>query len=261
MNLKMNIYSNLYCESDDEEYEKQLLKEEEEKQKLRQEKLNQKEEKRRIKDNEKIKQNEIEYANSIKRTKVYTEIKLGFKVFNYVSEIKEDGYNIAKYLNLDGYLEQTVYFGTFYGLFSKDEYLDMVKNMEFFKNKDCPPIGCLEYIRDIQQNQISGCVINNLGINTRMVYEIYVILLLDTVCVRKTFNYYPHGRYLMEVFKESLEDKIKNPYRNITDFEQEYYDKYFELGKRYFSKRNNFKVLFRNYIKFIGKIMILYKRR
>jgi hypothetical protein len=204
---------------------------------------------------------EIEYANIIKRTKVYDKIKLGFDTFNYVSEIKEDNHNIAKYLSLDGYLEQTVYTGKFYGLFSENEYLDMIKNMELFKNKNYPPIGCLEYIRDIQQNQISGCVINNIGTNMRMVYEIYVILLLDTVCVRKAFNYYPHGRYLMEVFKETLEDKIKNPYGNIREFEQEYYDKYFELGKRYFARRNNFKVLFRNYIKFVGKLMILYKRR
>jgi hypothetical protein len=264
----MNIYSNLYYESDDEEYEKRMLKEEEEKRRINEEKRRINEEKRRIKDDkrrnkedEKIKQRETDYTNSIKRTKIYDKIKIGFKTFNYVSEIKEDKYNIAKYLNLDGYLEQTVYFGKFYGLFSKNEYLDMVKNMEFFKNKNCPPIGCLEYIRDIQQNQISDCVINNLGTNTRMVYEIYVILLLDTPCVRKAFNYYPHGKYLMKVFKESLEDKIKNPYKNIAEFEQEYYDKYFELGKRYFAKRNNFKVLFRNYIKFVGKLMILYKRR
>ena len=40
----------------------------------------------------------------------------------------------------------------------------------------------------------------------------------------------------------------------------EYYNKYFELGKRYFAKRNNFKVLFRNYVRFIGKLMIIWKK-
>uniref|UniRef100_A0A6C0E0B6 Uncharacterized protein n=1 Tax=viral metagenome TaxID=1070528 RepID=A0A6C0E0B6_9ZZZZ len=258
--LRMNRYSELYYESDDEEYEKRLLKEEEEKYKLKQEKYKLKEEKRKIKDDENIKQYEMFYANSIKRTKVYDKIKLGFSTFIYMSEIKEDYYNIARYLNLDSFLQQTVDVGELYGLFGKDEYLDMVKHMELFKNKHYFPLECFEYIRDIQQNQISGCVMNNLGTTKRMVYEIYVILLLDTACVRKAFDYYPHGRYLMDVFKESLEDKIKNPYKNITDFEHKYYNKYFELGKRYFAKRNNFKVLFRNYIRFIGKLMILYKR-
>lgn len=124
-NLRMNRYSDLYYESDDEEYEKRLLKEEEEKYKLKQEKYKLKEEKRKIKDDKNIKQYEIDYAKSIKRTKVYDKIDLCFSTFTYISEIKEDGYNIARYLNLDSFLQHTVDIGELYGLFGKDEYLDI----------------------------------------------------------------------------------------------------------------------------------------
>ena len=57
-----------------------------------------------------------------------------------------------------------------------------------------------------------------------------------------------------------IKNKIKNQYGNVNKLEQKYYNKYFELGKRYFAKRNNFKVLFRNYARFIGKLMISWKK-
>ena len=246
--LSNNMNRCLHYESDDEVREKKCnsIKEGEE-QKLK-------------RDNAKMKQYETDYAKNIKRTKIYDKITLGFDTFIYVCEIKEDDYNIARYLNLNSFLQQTVDVGKLHGLFGNHEYLHMVKHMELFKNKNYFPLECLEYINDIQQNQISGCVVNNLGIGNRMVYEIYIVLLLDTPCVRKAFDYYPHGRYLLGVFKENLKNKIKNQYGNVNKLEQEYYNKYFELGKRYFAKRNNFKVLFRNYARFIGKLMISWKK-
>jgi len=256
----MNRYSCLHYESDDEEYEKRLLQEQEKKRSIKEGERKLKEEKRKNRDNAKMKQYETDYAKNIKRTKIYDKITLGFDTFVYVGEIKEDDYNIARYLNLNSFLQQTVDVGKLHGLFCNDEYLRMVKHMELFKNKNYFPLECLEYINDIQQNQISGCVVNNLGIGNRMVYEIYIVLLLDTPCVRKAFDYYPHGKYLMGVFKENLKNKIKNQYGNVNELEQEYYNKYFELGKRYFAKRNNFKVLFRNYVRFIGKLMIIWKK-
>ena len=54
-----------------------------------------------------------------------------------------------------------------------------------------------------------------------------------------------------------LKDFIENPHDLHSKIEQEYVSKYFELGKRYYAKRNNFKILFRNYLRFIGKIMII----
>jgi len=44
------------------------------------------------------------------------------------------------------------------------------------------------------------------------------------------------------------------------EYKYEYICKYFACGKRYYAKRNNFKVLFRTYILFIGKLMKLYNK-
>ena len=66
---------------------------------------------------------------------------------------------------------------------------------------------------------------------------------------------------LKKTMDEELESKIKNEYGLCnSELEHEYLSKYFETGKRYYAKRNNFKVLFRNYIKVVGKFMILYKK-
>jgi hypothetical protein len=245
-NLRINRYSELYYESDDEEYETRILLE-----------------KKKLKDNEREKQFNIEYTKKYKKTAVYSTTKIGFNHHNYISEFKEDDYNIAKYLNLDEYLEMCGWTNKIYGLFTKDEYLDMVKHMELYKNKNCliSPIICFEYIRNIQE-KISYCVINKCSISSKIIYEIYLILLLDTPCVRRAFSEDPHGEYLMDdVFKECLENKLTNLYKTYYEVESEYYNKYFELGKRYFAKRNNFKTLFRNYIKFVGKLIILYNKK
>ena len=55
--------------------------------------------------------------------------------FFYVCEIKEDDYNIARYLNLNSFLQQTVDVGKLHGLFCNDEYLRMVKHWNYLRIK------------------------------------------------------------------------------------------------------------------------------
>jgi hypothetical protein len=145
-----------------------------------------------------------------------------------------------------------------YHLFLKDEYLEMVKIMELNKNINYPHERSLKDIRTIQLKMervvISGCYES-----ARIIYDIYLAFLLDTKCVRALFEK-PETQYLSDIFRESVEEKILNTYGNISELESEYYNKYFELGRRYLSKRKNFKILFRNYIRIVGKLMILYKK-
>ena len=63
----------------------------------------------------------------------------------------------------------------------------------------------------------------------------------------------------MGIVDKSLEEIIKNPYGSTSESEQMFISKYFELGKRFYAKQNNFKVLFWNYCKFIGKMMVIKK--
>ena len=97
------------------------------------------------------------------------------------------------------------------------------------------------------------------GSSYRMIYEIYLILLLDTKCMRKVLTT-GHFGSMMGIFRQDVQNKIENEYHQVSETHSEYFRKYFEVGKRYIAKRNNFKVLFRNYVRFVGKLTILYRK-
>ena len=256
--MNTNRFSELYYESDDEKYEEQIRKEkvnQEEKRRLNKEKNK---EKRMVKEVETKKLEEKKYANSLKRTKIFS---LWFPTgqIKYISEIKEDGYNISNYLCLDGYFHTMILScQLMYRLFLKDEYFELVKIMELNKNINYPTDCSLNDIRKIQ-HKMETAVISGYHESARIIYDIYLTFLLDTQCMRAVFEE-PTKKYLMDIFKESVEEKILNIYGNISELESSYYNKYFEIGKRYLTKRKNFKVLFRNYVRFVGKLMILYKK-
>ena len=253
--INNNLFSYLYIESDDE-YEQCVTRERETLRDKKKEKYDLKQAKRHGKYLENIKQAEQEYARNIKRTKVFAQ---HLQRINYVSEIKENYCNIADYLSLDTTLISMVSNNRIcYNLFGDKEYLEMVKIMELNKNPVYASFGCLLNIRDIQ-HKIEKVVVGGYGSDALLIYQIYLIFLMDTKCVRKVLSSQPEYKYLMDFYKKDLKDKLTRQWSCVSEFECEYYNTYFEIGKRYFAKRNNFKVLFRNYVKCIGKFAVIRK--
>lgn len=251
---KRNRFSELSYESDDEKYELALKKELERKMK--------KDEKRMEKckkEREQEKEADIWYGQKLRKTKEYDTFKIGVHLYSYVSNIVDDEFNIACYLSLDSYCIHTVDIQKmFHGLFQKDDYLELVKIMELNKTDNYPEMSSAEDIRKIQ-NKIEIGVLSGFGNSYRMIYEIYLMLLLDTKCMRKVLTT-GHFGSMMGIFRENVKNKIENEYRQVSETHSEYFRKYFDVGKRYIAKRNNFKVLFRNYVKFVGKIAVLYRK-
>ena len=90
----------------------------------------------------------------------------------------------------------------------------------------------------------------------RIIYDMYRFFVADTPVCRKIFeDSFPQLKSIMDSeLKEIIVEGYKDP------AEIEYFTKYFEVGKRFYAKRNNFKVLFCNYARFIGKMMCIHKK-
>ena len=253
--LRFNYFSALDYESDDELCNEKRIEEEIVQQKKK-EKRKASQERQRL--YEKQKKKDKEYTHRLKRTKIIKSD--GDKRFDYVCEIIEDGCNIANYLNLDSFLHTSVISSSlFYRTFDREEYLYLVKIMETSKN----PVyydfhKCLEQMMSITDTRIFNCLFQTRDTYGKIIYELYKYFLWDTPNMRKVFNEEPH---LKKIIDESLKEIIENSYGNSSEIEQEYITRYFELGKRFYAKRNNFKILFRNYCRFIGKVMIILKNR
>jgi len=176
-----------------------------------------------------------------------------FNGIPYRSEIEKDDYNIASYLGLDTFLQQSVN-----QMKSKEEYLKLVKIMELNKNLNYCFFqqNVLEDIRYVQL-RIETCVVSGLSLDMKLIYEIFLTFLLDTRCVRFIFNQ-PELKYMKNIWREEIQEKIENPYGQLSLYENDYFKKYFEVGKRYLAKRNNFRVIFKKYVRVVGKLMVLY---
>lgn len=269
---KSNMFNLLSYDSEDDlyEYEKVAKKVEEEKIIQRDEKRLQKEEIMR-KNIELQKQKEANmYALSLKRTKIWHKDPL-YSRFDYIKLVKEDNYDIASYLSLSSQIQRSLDISNMgcaltYGfvIFNKDEYLYLVKIMEQAKNPEYyDPTKQLENMMSISETRLMKCYFSgihkSIGYEFASIYHIYKFLLWDTPNYRRLLK---DSRYrsLKVVIEKDLKEFIENPYQMHNKIEQEYVSKYFEIGKRYYAKRNNFKILFRNYIRFIGKIMIMYRK-
>lgn len=151
-----------------------------------------------------------------------------------------------------------------FAMFNKDEYLYLVKIMEQAKNPEYYNLTKQhENMMSISETRLMKCYFSgiheSIGYEFASIYHIYKFLLWDTPNYRRLLR---DNRYrsLKDVIEKDLQEFIDNPYQMHNELEQEYVSKYFEIGKRYYAKRNNFKILFRNYIRFIGKIMLLYRK-
>ena len=259
-NLRLNNFSELYIESDDELFEQNKRIKEQEKEKKRQ----LKDEKRRLKDIQIQKEEDKKYALSLKRTKVRDKLML-------VKFIEEDHYDISSYLSLSRQIQSSLNTNIIacaltYGgftIFNKDEYLYLVEIMEKAKNLYYyNPIKQIKDVMSISEERMMKCYFS--GINKYMgyefaaIYHIYRLLLWDTPNYRRLLKDREY-KNLKEIIDNDLRDFIENTDRTYSEIEREYVCKYFEVGKRYYAKRNNFKILFKNYVKFIGKLMIIKK--
>ena len=113
---------------------------------------------------------------------------------------------------------------------------------------------CIDDVRNVQL-KMENAVMSLTGNGPLLIYDLYLHFLMDTRNVRQAFKE-PPFKSVLNIMKEELNEKINNRIRNSG----EYFGKYFETGKRYFAKRNNLKILLSNYLKFVGKIVVLYKR-
>lgn len=264
----VNPFSMLEIESDDEEYEKKKNTEQKENEEKRIKKLEEKRLKREEKEKEYMKQQENEYIKSLKRTKIYD----GLIPLQYVKLIKEDHYDISSYLSLSREIQSSLSISNMgcaltYGgfqIFNKEEYLYLVEIMEKAKNSwYYNPEKQLKDMMSISEERLMKCYFSGInksvGYQFAAIYQIYKFLLWDTPNYRKLLK---DERYstLKQTIDNDLKDFIENPYNTHSEREKEYVSKYFEIGKRYYAKRNNFKILFRNYLKAIGKFMSLYKK-
>ena len=256
--LRYNSFSALDYESDEEVYNEKKKLEKELKEKREEERRASVREKQRLRSIERQKKSDEDYVKSLKRTKIMKSI--GIKILDYVCEIVEDGYNIARYLSLDESLQNMVeYSRIFYQNFDNEEYLYLVKIMETNKNPFYYDFhDCLRQLMSIDDPRIFGCLFQSRDYGGKIIYQIYKYFLFDTPNMRRVFEEKPH---LKGIVDESLEEIIKNPYGSTSESEQMFISKYFELGKRFYAKRNNFKVLFRNYCKFIGKMMVIKNKK
>jgi hypothetical protein len=148
-----------------------------------------------------------------------------------------------------------------YQIFDKDEYLYLVRIMEKAKNNwYYNPKQQLKDMMSISEQRLCKCYFNvdkYFGYEFAAIYQIYKFLLWDTPNYRKLLKE-PEYSSLKEVIDNNLREFIDDcSFQDKSKIEREYISKYFELGKRYYAKRNNFKILFRNYVRFIGKIMII----
>ena len=262
--LRENTFSELYIESDDELFEQnkriRALKELENKFIN----LKLKNEKRFLKETQKKIEEDKKYSLSLKRTKIYE----GLVPLNYVKIIEEDNYDISSYLSLSREISSSLNTNIFacaityggYQIFDKDEYLYLVKIMEQAKNPwYYNPIQQLKDVISISEQRLSKCYFSidkHFGYEFAAIYQIYKFLLWDSPNYRKLLKEQEYWS-LKEVIDKDLKDFVENPHDLHSKIEQEYVLKYFELGKTYYAKRNNFKILFRNYLRFIGKIMII----
>lgn len=267
-----NRFSTLEIESDDEKYEEKKNIEQKEYEEKRMKKLQEKrikrEEKEREKEKEYIKHQENEYLKNLKRTKVYD----GLIPLQYVKLIEEDHYDISNYLSLSREIQCSLSISNMgcalaYGgfqIFNKEEYLYLVEIMEKAKNSwYYNPEKQLKDMMSISEERMMKCYFSGIdksvGYEFAAIYQIYKFLLWDTHNYRKLLKDEIYS-ILKQTIDNDIKDFIENPYNMHSKIEQEYVLKYFELGKRYYAKRNNFKILFRNYLKVIGKFMILYKK-
>lgn len=197
----------------------------------------QKKEKQRLRTLQKEKQYELNYYNSIRRTLLRT------------GGYKEDNYYITKYLYLDSFCQSAEFFSKMKGLFSKDDYIFLTSFMTSCKDYFyCDNKFLADNLYKIM-NMKDNSFLSYKDQGAVSIYQIYIYLLIDTVMIRKMMKD-PKYSNLLSIFKDELEIDLTN----------QQLSKYFELNKRFFAKRNNFKILFTNYVKFIGKMMIIKKR-
>lgn len=258
----------LSYDSDNDEYKYETLFKNQlfEKNRQKDKKKIEKEKQRLIQEEKRLIQEEQKYVQSLKRTKVYD----GVIPLQYVKLIEEDHYDISNYLSLSRDIKSSLdtnniacalTYGGFQ-IFNKEEYLYLVGIMEKSKNTwYYNPVQQLKDMMSISEKRIMKCYFSidkYFGYEFAAIYRIYIFLLWDTPNYRKLLK---DGKYsiLKNTIDDELKDFIENPYNTHSKIEQEYVSKYFEIGKRYYAKRNNFKILFRNYIKFIGKIMVINK--
>lgn len=262
--VRKNPFLELYVESDDELFEQNKRICAVQKLQTKFDKLKLKNEKRLLKETQQKLEEDKRYSLNLKRTKVYE----GLIPLNYVKLIIEDNYDISSYLSLSREITSSLdtnimgcaitYGG--YQIFNKEEYLYLVEIMEKAKNNwYYNPTQQLKDMMSISEQRLSKCYFSidkYFGHEFAAIYQIYKFLLWDTPNYRKLLKE-PEYSSLKEVIDKDLKDFIDNPNKKYSKIEQEYVAKYFELGKTYYAKRNNFKILFRNYVRFIGKIMII----
>ncbi len=256
--IKTNHFTLLSYDSDNDEYGYEVLLKE--RRKMDQNKREEKNRKKDLKEIENKKKEDEKYALSLKRTKVRDNLML-------VKLIEEDNYDITSYLSLSGDIQCSLNITNMscalaYGgftLFNKDEYMRLVEIMEKAKNiYYYDPFRQMKDMMSIAEERMMKCYfsINTYyGYEFAAIYHIYRFLLWDTPNYRRYLKD-PRYSYFKGIIDDELKGFIENPYQNHSEIEREYVSKYFEVGKRYYAKRNNFKVLFRNYIRFIGKIKL-----
>ena len=270
MFAKANSFDLLAYDSEEDEYkyETNMKKQQIQKEFEKEQKKLEKEQQRIIQaQDQKIKEDN-KYNQSLRRTKIYD----GLIPRKYVKLIEEDNYDISSYLSLSRDISYSLYNNNMacaltyggYQIFDNKEYLYLVEIMEQAKNHwYYNPQKQLKDMMSISEERMMKCYFNinkYLGYGFAAIYQIYKFLLWDTPNYRALLK---DKRYstLKETIDKDLKDFIENPYDIHSEIEQKYVSKYFELGKRYYAKRNNFKILFRNYILFIGKMMVINKRR
>jgi len=197
------------------------------------------------------KEDDMKYGLSLKKT----PMTYCFAITGY----EEDGYNIARYLALDGYCSIVIMSSLITGIVKKIDYKFMVETMEMCKDfrhlrfhGDTYFIKRLMHVSDPLTFRFV-CNSNKMGI---IIYDMYRFFVADTPVFRKIYkDSFPELKRVMDSeLKEIIEEGYRDP------FEIEYFTRYFEVGKRFYAKRNNFKVLFRNYVRFIGKMMHILKK-
>ena len=193
----------------------------------------------------------------------------------YISDKPEYESNIAKYLGLDSLLQTIVAESDVFSkevsstinstvclliiTLSSKEFLYLVQTMELNNSKEYPEHWSIYDVRKIQE-KIENCVVSRLGPEIKIIYDIYLIFLLDTKCMRRLFE--ETDDYLLKSIFQSFKDEFE---KKLT--ESGYFAIYFESGKRYFTKRNNIKFrtrirkLLKNFTVFVGKLMVGIKKK
>jgi hypothetical protein len=132
--------------------------------------------------------------------------------------------------------------------------------MELNNSKEYPEYWSIYDVRKIQE-KIENCVVSRLlGPEIKFIYDIYLVFLLDTKCMRRLFE--ETDDYLLQSIFQSFKDEFKE---KLT--ESGYFAIYFETGKRFFTKRNNIKFrtrirkLLKKFTVFVGTLMVGIKKK